>query len=72
MEDCYGCLKVGFERGKVCGKKTGPLYKVESYTRDGIVSRWIEAVQGEYQIGDNVYFFMFDDGRGMILGRMID
>lgn len=72
MNDCYGCQIVGFERGKVCEKKNGPLYKVESYTRDGIVSRWIEAVQGEYQIGDNVYFFMFDDGRGMILGGMID
>jgi len=72
MNDCYGCQIVGFERGKVCAKKSGPLYKVESYTRDGIVSRWIEAVQGEYQSGDDVYFFMFDDGRGMILGRLID
>lgn len=72
MDNCYNAPVVGFERGKVSKKKTGPLYKVESYTRDGITTRWIEAVQGEYQIGDDVYFFMFDDGRGMIVGRMID
>lgn len=71
MNDCYNAPVVGFERGKVYGKDD-KLYKVGSHTRDGIMTRWIEAVQGQYDIGDDVYFFMFDDGRGMILGRMID
>ncbi|MBQ6960873.1 MAG: hypothetical protein IJP78_07860 [Clostridia bacterium] len=80
---------VGIERGKICDKKAGPCYKVESYTRDGVKSRWMESVNKyvneyqcdsiydiahekkyEYEIGDEVYFFMFDDGRGMILGKM--
>lgn len=72
MDDCYSCQIVGFERGNVVAVMDGLLYKVKSYTRDGIISRWIEAVQGQYQKGDDVYFFMFDDGRGMILGRMRD
>lgn len=63
---------VGLDRGRIAEKKTGPLYRVESYTRGGILSRWIEAAQGEYAVNDNVYFFTFDDGRGLILGRMID
>ena len=65
----------GFQRGIVDQKRDGDLYdlyKVKSYTCDGVITRWIEAVQGEYEIDQEVYFFMFDDGRGMILGRMID
>ena len=63
---------VGIERGEISEVKSGPLYRVKSYTRDGVITRWIEAAQGEYEEQDKVYFFMFDDGRGMILGRMID
>ena len=43
---------VGIERGKICDKKAGPCYKVESYTRDGVKSRWMESVNkyvNEYQ-----------------------
>ena len=55
------------ERGvveEVCA--TG--YKVKSYTRDGIITPAIPAASGAaYKAGDRVYFFMFDDGHGMIL-----
>lgn len=71
MEDFNIGRMVEIDRGRISGKD-GTLYRVESYTRGGVLSRWIEAVQGEYALNDSVYFFMFDDGRGMILGRMID
>lgn len=71
MKDHYCADVAGFDRGEVRGVDE-KRYRVESSTRDGVVTRWIEAVQGEYETGDAVYFFMFDDGRGMILGRIID
>ncbi|MBQ9252242.1 MAG: hypothetical protein IJ188_06380 [Clostridia bacterium] len=62
------------------------LYKVKSATRDGIESRWMEApvnninehrdhdteeeIKTEYEVGENVYYFMFPDGRGMIIGKI--
>lgn len=62
------------------------LYKVKSATRGGIESRWMEAVNAyvreyegddppfekkyELETGDLVNFFMFADGRGMILGKV--
>ena len=77
------------ERGSICEKKAdaqaGYVYKVTSSTRDGIKSRWMEAVSAcvseytggppqrdrfEYAVGDEVNYFMFADGRGMILGRI--
>lgn len=82
-KETYGAA---IERGKIAEKKAGPLYKVESYTRDGVKTRWMEAINQyvreyegdppqenkyEYAVGDEVYYFMFDDGRGMILGKMI-
>ncbi len=67
---------VGFERGEIVQKKGGPLYRVKSLTRNGIVSRWIKAIpqenDSEFSIGDKAYFFMFEDGRGMVLGPVID
>ena len=81
---------VGFERGTIREKKADSLpsryvYKVESATRGGIISRWMESVnanineyrgeppeenKAEYAVGDLVYFFMFPDGRGMVLGKV--
>ena len=79
---------VGIERGEIVEKKAdtqaGYIYKVRSFTRDGITSRWMEAVNAgvneykgeppvrskyQYSIGDEVNYFMFDDGRGMIVGK---
>ena len=77
------------ERGKII-EKSGGKYRVESYTRSGVTTRWIEAINQyvneyrsdppyeeaayenkySYSIGDEVYFFLLPDGRGMILGKM--
>lgn len=71
MDDFFIGKIVGIDRGTI-SEKDGSLYRVKSYMRDGVPSRWIEAVQGEYALEDRVYYFTFDDGRGMILGRIID
>ena len=79
------------DRGKIVEKSAGPLYRVESYTREGVKTRWIESINQyvneyksvlpydaeaqqdkfEYAVNDEVYFFMFPDGRGMILGKLL-
>lgn len=61
------------------------LYKVKSSTRDNIKSRWMESINAavyecwtempaeekyQYEIGEDVYYFMFPDGRGMVLGKV--
>lgn len=61
------------------------LYKVKSSTRGDIISRWMEPINAyvneytgeppeekkyEYFVGDPVNYFMFPDGRGMILGKV--
>ena len=70
---------------KADGATNAYLYKVESLARSGVLSRWMEAVnayvneyRGEppeeikaaYDVGDQVYYFMYPDRRGMILGGM--
>ena len=43
-------------------------YKVKSYSREGITTPAIPAASGAaYTVGDRVYFFLFDDGHGIIL-----
>lgn len=80
---------VSIERGIIREYKSdaqaGRVYKVESCTRGGVKSRWMEAVNayvkeytGEppardkyaYGTGDLVNYFMFPDGRGMIIGKV--
>lgn len=75
---------VGIERGKIV-EKDGLKYKVESITRAGVTSRFLRSVnyyvkeregdpvadnKYEYQVNDEVYCFLFADGRGMILGKI--
>lgn len=64
MKNNYGA---NIERGiivEVC--EDG--YKVQSLTRDGIMTPAIQSVSGaSFEAGDRIYFFMFDDGHGMIL-----
>lgn len=81
------CYIIGIDRGIISDRKADGggkyLYRVESETRNGIQSRWIESVnayineyRGEppttykrsFDVGDMVYYFMFPDGRGMIIG----
>lgn len=67
-DEVYGAP---IERGVIDSIKDG-CYRVASYTRDGIVSLPIKSIcnSDTYSIGDKVYFFMFDDGNGMILGKL--
>ena len=68
---------VSIERGRIV-QAQGGLYVVESYTRGGVETRPMEAVNQyvnedtkyEYKAGDEVDYFMFGDGRGLILGGM--
>lgn len=89
MEESTRTGAVGIERGEICERRAasagpGYVYRVKSLTREGIVSRWMEAASaygdehmaeetGEdkyaYALGDKVNYFMFPDGRGMILGK---
>lgn len=45
------------------------LYEVKSITRDGIITPPIPANISNLSAGDCVYFFVYDDGRGLIIGR---
>jgi len=67
-EERYGAA---LERG-VVEKIEGGRYTVRSFTRDGIVSLPIRAIEhtGTLSVGDGVYFFVFPDGDGVILARM--
>jgi hypothetical protein len=59
------------ERGSVVSAPEGG-YKVQSYSRDGLITPAIPALsQDTYAQGDKVYFFLFDDGHGVILGRIV-
>lgn len=66
---CFDAARI--ERGIVL-KKQGSLYTVKSYGRDGLVTPEIAALAGggePYSAGEKVFFFLFDDGDGRILGR---
>ena len=55
------------ERGEVT-EASADGYRVRSLTREGITTPVIPAVgDTEYAVGDRVYFFIFDDGHGVIL-----
>ena len=59
------------ERGRIT-QAGGGLYKVSSYGRSGLTTPGLPPMdpQASYQVNDKVYFFMFDDGHGMILGKI--
>lgn len=57
------------ERGVISEVKNGK-YKIRSVTRYGIITPFMSAIAGIYDVGDVVYYFMFDDGKGMILAAV--
>jgi hypothetical protein len=58
------------ERGVVVSASEGG-YRVQSYSRDGLITPAIPALTLDtYAQGDRVYFFLFDDGHGAILGKI--
>jgi hypothetical protein len=55
------------ERGEIAEAAEG-LYVVQSLTRDGIITPALPTMGGAtYDVGDRVYYFLFDDGHGLIL-----
>lgn len=79
-----GCTCI--ERGEIDRIEDGGFI-VKSLTRKDVETRpmqcanlYVNEYKGEppiedkyqYEPGDRVYFFMFPDGRGMILGKMED
>ena len=88
MDKTEKTREVAIERGTVVEKQIAAggywyQYRVESLTRKGVKSRWMESVDlwehvqlsngdgGDgYPIGTEVDYAMFADGRGVILNRM--
>lgn len=68
------------ERG-IIDAVDGSRYRIKSICRDGVTTPWLEVLcvnpkltdaeykPTEYKTGDMVYFFMFPDGHGAILGK---
>ena len=66
---CFDAAQI--ERGVVISASSG-LYKVQSYGRDGLITPEIPALTGggePYTVNEKIYFFLFGDGHGAILGR---
>jgi len=60
------------ERGQVVAK-TGEGLRIASYDRSGVITPPLPMMAGaEAETGERVYFFMFDDGRGMVIARMTE
>lgn len=58
------------ERGEVISAE-GNAYSVRSLDREGIVSPPMQALdRGGYDMGDLVFFFLFQDGTGAIIGEI--
>lgn len=59
------------ERGAVESIEDGG-YRVASFTRDGITTPPLKTMNetDALSIGDRVFFFLFDDGDGLIIGKM--
>lgn len=67
--NCFDAARI--ERGIVVSVSSG-LYQIRSYGRDGLVTPGIPALAGggqPYAVNEKVYFFLFDDGTGAVLGR---
>lgn len=60
---------VQIERGRVISAD----YKVESLSRPGLTTRPLQLIAGieSIALGAYVYFFMFEDGTGLILGEVV-
>ena len=72
MEKEHTCFDAAqIERGVIISADSG-TYTVRSYGRDGLITPGIPALAGggePYAVNEKVYFFLFEDGHGAILGR---
>lgn len=57
------------ERGEIASAENG-LYLVKSLDREGVTARLKSIDNTAYDAGNRVYFFLFDDGTGRILGLL--
>lgn len=67
----YCCDLAQVERGAIVAAEDG-LYTVKSYGRSGLTTPGIPALHPTletYTVGDNVYFFVFGDGTGAVIGK---
>ena len=63
----YGAF---IERGEVLNAEDGK-YTVKSFDRDGIITPPIPAINNVLpDVGNRVFFFLFNDGSGRIIGTM--
>jgi len=64
------CDMAMIERGQVVSV-SGGLYKIRSYGRDGLTTPGIPPMRSgdSYNVNDKVYFFLFSDGHGAVLGK---
>lgn len=65
------CDLAMIERGVVIDADDG-LYTIRSYGRDGLITPGIPVISGHvhsFAEGDKVYFFLFDDGNGAVIGK---
>ena len=81
MEEKREIAGASIERGEITESADG-WYVVRSSTRSGIETRkiraineylwedtWTHSEKYRYAEGDKVFFFIFGDGRGLILGK---
>lgn len=54
------------ERGKITAIKEN-TYTVESYDRPGVTAWELESMTDGLHVGDRVYFFVFQDGSGLVM-----
>lgn len=70
MNQEYNDYGARIERGVITRQDDG-RYIVKSYDRHGLVTPPIETINAQqFNAGDRVYFFLFDDGTGRIIASM--
>lgn len=60
------------ERGKIEEAETSgqeTVFTVSSYDRPGVTGRRLKSFATGCAAGDIVYFFLFDDGKGAVIGK---
>lgn len=57
------------ERGIITEAQNGS-FRVASYSRPGVTTPPIKSIDSTVSAGDKVYFFLFTDGGGMIIGKL--
>ena len=62
----YGAI---IERGQITAI-SGNTYTVESYDRPGVTAWELKSLEQSHNVGDRVYFFVFQDGGGLVIRKI--